>query len=93
MELVQGARSKAELRAIRAGVRAWNADIVHVTSEISSRAVYFVEQHFHAHALRLADALIGATAIELGLPLLTANAKHYKMLNELELITFRPAKS
>ena len=40
--------------------------------------------------LRLADALIGATAIERSLPLATANDKHYRAIEDLVIERFRP---
>lgn len=90
MELVQGMRSKQELRVLRAALGEWNCSIVLVDESISMRAMMYVEQHFHSHALGLADALIGATAVERGLPLLTGNARHYRAIPELVMETFRP---
>ena len=40
--------------------------------------------------MQFADALIGATSVTLGTPLLTGNIKHYKMIKEIDLITFKP---
>jgi predicted nucleic acid-binding protein len=34
--------------------------------------------------------LIGATAISNGLPILTGNDKHYKILKDLQIKKFRP---
>jgi len=57
-----------------------------------SRLCLFVdnEKHFLSHSLRLADALIAATAITCGLPLLTGNDKHYRIIKELTVKLFRP---
>lgn len=90
MELVQGMKNKQELNILRQALRGWNAGIVYLTEEISAKAMFFVEQHFLSHSLELADSLIGASAIACGLPLLTGNTKHYKILKELELLTFQP---
>jgi hypothetical protein len=90
MELVQGMRNKEELRALRLALAYWEADIVHVDEEISSRATFLVEQHYLAGGLRLADALIAATALDLGETLLTANDKHYRSIKQLSLDVFRP---
>jgi len=39
--------------------------------------MFIVEQQFLSHSILLADALIGATAISHGIPILTGNDKHY----------------
>jgi predicted nucleic acid-binding protein len=39
-----------------------------------------MEEHAFTDALQVADALIVATALETGWPLLTGNDKHYKRL-------------
>ena len=38
----------------------------------------------------LLDALIGATAIAYGNPILTGNDNHYKIMNDLQIKEFRP---
>ena len=43
-----------------------------------------------SHGLRLADALMAATAIEAGETLLSANARHYRCVPALPLATFKP---
>lgn len=89
IELVQGMRDKTELRAFRTMLHDWDIAVVLVDEDISARAAFYVEEHFHSSGLRLADALIVATAINRGLPLLTANIKHYKVFQELDLRRFR----
>lgn len=90
MELVQGMRNKAELLALRHAIRAWKTPVLPITEAISNRAMTYVEEHFLSHSLRLGDALIAATAVEHGLPIATANTKHYRVLSELVLRPFRP---
>ncbi len=90
MELVQGMRNKQELNSLRKALRRWNTHLLHISDEISAKAMFFVEQHFLSHSLELADALIGATAIAHGIHLLTGNDKHYKVLRNLQLKRFRP---
>jgi predicted nucleic acid-binding protein len=90
MELVQGMRSKQELNSFRQALHAWNTDILYISEEISAKAMFAVEQHFLSHSIQLADALIGATAINYGLPLLTGNDKHYKIMKGIQLKRFRP---
>ncbi len=90
LELVQGMRNKEELNNLRKALHGWNTKIIHITEEISAKALFSVEQHFLSHSLQLADALIGATAIAYGLPLLTGNDKHYKVMKDIQLKKFRP---
>jgi len=89
MELVQGMRNKKELNSFRKALHAWNAKILYISEEISAKAMFYVEQHFLSHSLQLADALIGATAIARGTPLLTGNDKHYKILKDIQIKKFR----
>ena len=90
MELVQGMRDKNELNNLRRALHAWDSKILYISEEISVKAMFFVEQHFLSHSIQLADALIGATAIFHGVPILTGNDKHYKILKDLQIKKFRP---
>ena len=90
MELVQGMRNKNELNNLRRALHGWNTKILYISEEISIKAMFFVEQHYLSHSLQLADALIGATAISYGVPILTGNDKHYKILKDIQIKKFRP---
>ena len=90
MELVQGMRNKKELNNFRKALLGWNSRILYISEEISVKAMFFVEQHFLAHSVQLADALIGATAVAYGLPILTGNDKHYKVMKDVQIKKFRP---
>ncbi len=90
MELVQGMRNKTELTALETTLINWQATVLLLNENISEIAIMLVKQFFLSHSLMLGDALIAATALNSGLPLLTANNKHYQMINELELLIFRP---
>ncbi|RLC13356.1 MAG: VapC toxin family PIN domain ribonuclease [Deltaproteobacteria bacterium] len=90
MELVQGMRNKKELNSLRQALKIWNTQVLYISENISAKAMFFVEQHFLSHSMQLADALIGATAITYGTPILTANDKHYKVLKDLQIKKFRP---
>ena len=90
MELVQGMRNKNELNNLRSALHAWNTKVLYISEEISVKAMFFVEQHYLSHSIQLADALIGATAISHGLPILTGNDKHYKILKDIQIKKFRP---
>jgi predicted nucleic acid-binding protein len=90
MELVQGMRNKQELRELEKAIQRWNATVVQINEAVSTTASEYVQQHYLSHALELADALIGATAVVNQLPLLTANDKHYKVIQGITIDPFRP---
>lgn len=90
IELIQGVRNKKELNLLQKSIKDWNAKIIYITEEISFKAMFYVEQHYLSHSLQLADALIAATAVSYGTPLLTGNNKHYKMIKNLRLKNFQP---
>ena len=50
-----------------------------------------LDRHALADGLQLGDALIAATALEYGLPLLTSNIKHFSPIEGLSVERFDPA--
>jgi predicted nucleic acid-binding protein len=90
MELVQGMRNKNELNSLREALKTWKSDILYITEEISAKAVFIVEQYYLSHSIQVTDALIGSTGVVCGMPILTANDKHYKVINDLNVKKFRP---
>lgn len=89
MELIQGMKSKAELQTFFSQIKDWNIEIYYITEDITSRAIYYIEEFFLSHNMKLSDALIGATAIRNNDILITANIKHYKHLPNIQLKAFR----
>ncbi|MGD9732950.1 MAG: type II toxin-antitoxin system VapC family toxin [Desulfamplus sp.] len=90
IELIQGMRNKNELRLFKKQIQKWNVDIIQINKEISSRAMFYVEEFALSHSMMLADALIAATVIENSGILITANDKHYKFIPDIEWIKFDP---
>ena len=90
IELVQGLRNKAELNTLRNFLQSRSVPVLHVTESISSTAMFLVEQHHFSHSLGFSDAIIAATAVSHGLPLMTANTKHYRVIENLILKKFLP---
>lgn len=88
MELIQGMKDKNELRRFQKTMRAWNTRVVHIDQEISSRAVFYVQEYSLSHSMMMADALIAATAVQHGERLFTANDKHYRFVPNLEITKF-----
>ena len=90
IELAQGCRDKAELTRLKKGLMARNTEIVPLTPAISQRASALIDELALSHGMRLADALIGATAIELHDTLFTANVKHFSPVDGLRVEAFLP---
>ena len=90
MELAQGCRNKAELKAMQKAFKSSGNDVLPITQNISELACLLVEEHALSHSLFMADALIAATAIIHSLPLLTGNGKHFSAVAGLELRVFKP---
>ena len=87
---MQGVRSKAELQLLRRTVRRSGWRILPLTEAIGHRAMLYIERFGLSHGLRLADALIAASAVEAGGALLTANARHYRCIGEVSLVAYAP---
>jgi len=90
MELVQGLRNKQEQSALHRFLDQLAFDVLPVSEVISQHALFLMEEWRLSHQMLMADALIAATAIEYGTPLLTGNGKHYRFLRSLELEHFKP---
>lgn len=90
IELAQGCRDKAELARLKKGLAARGTEVLPVTPAISQRAAELIDTLALSHNMRLADALIGATALEHHLTLLTANTKHFGAIEGLQIETFAP---
>jgi predicted nucleic acid-binding protein len=90
MELVQGMRNKTEFNRFRKMILSKDIRIIQINEEISSRAIYYVEEYYLSHSLQIADALIASTAVDNGLKLLTGNAKHFRVIKDLNVQNFVP---
>ncbi len=90
IELAQGCRNKDELMRLKKGLAARYVEIVPITPAISDRAAELIDSLALSHGLRLADALIAATAIEQQGTLITANAKHFASVPSLAVEAFKP---
>ena len=90
MELIQGVHDKKEQAVLQKQLKRWSTEIIQINENISTRAMYFVEDYFLSHSMELGDAIIAATALERHERLLTANDKHYKFIPNLVLNMFKP---
>ena len=88
--MAQGCRDKADLARLKKGLAAHNTEIVPITPAISQRAAELIDALALSHRMRLADALIGATAIEIKATLISANVKHFGSVKGLAIEVFKP---
>lgn len=88
MELMGGARNKEDARRAKAMMSDAGFVVVPLNENISHRAALYIEQHALGEGIGLADALIAATAVEHGQPLLTGNVRHFRAIKDLTLRPF-----
>lgn len=84
MELVVGCRNARELSQLQRFLR--GSRIVPTTAAVSRRAYGLVTAFFLSHRLLIANALIAATALELGLTLYTRNVRDFQMIPGLVVV-------
>lgn len=90
IELAQGCRNKRELAQIKKGLAVSRTEVLPISTAISNRAMRLIDTYALSHSLQLGDALIAATALEHGLTVFTANAKHFAPVNDLQVEVFVP---
>jgi predicted nucleic acid-binding protein len=90
LEVLQGMRNKAELLAVKKMLDKRSARLLPVTEAITLRATELMESLTLSHGLQMGDALIAATALDHGLPVLTANVKHFSAVEGLKVEAFLP---
>lgn len=52
------------------------------------KALPLLQQYRLSHGLLIADALIAATAIETKFPLISKNQRHYRFIENLQLLPY-----
>lgn len=83
-ELIQGSKDRRE-QAMAVKICAAFQELT-IDKKISGRALELIEEFYLSHGLLFLDALIGATALENKLVLVTANVKHFRFIKGLQII-------
>ena len=83
-------RNKAELAAVQKMLKHRAATLLPVTEPITLRTIALMGSISLSQGLQMGDALIAATALENGLPVLTANVKHFGTVQGLTVEAFSP---
>jgi predicted nucleic acid-binding protein len=90
MEVIQGMKDKKELKSFQKYLKRWSVDIIQINENISTRAMFLVEDYYLSHSLELGDAIIASTALENQEIVLTGNEKHYKFIPNIQIQKFKP---
>jgi predicted nucleic acid-binding protein len=90
MEVIQGMKDKKELKSFQKYLRKWSVAIIQINENISTKAMFLVENYFLSSSLELGDAIIASTVLENQEILLTGNDKHYKFIPNIQIQKFKP---
>ncbi len=90
MELLQGAKNKAQHKTIKDFLSDFGFTVLPLTENIGHRAAIYIEEYALSCRIRAGDALVAATAVENNLSLASSNAKHFLPIKDLKLRVFRP---
>lgn len=86
LELIVGCENKRELAKLEKFLRRF--EIKPLEASVSQIAADLLKQYRLSHGLLIPDALIAATAIALGLPLLTKNQRDFRFISSLRLLPY-----
>lgn len=90
MELLQGAKNKLQHKNVKNFISDFGFSVLPLSENIGHRALIYVEEYALSSGMRAGDAIIAATAVENNLPVVSSNAKHFKVVRELQLKVFKP---
>lgn len=88
LELIQGSKNKAEIKKIEKLLSFF--DTVHFDRPIALRSIELIRTYSKSRGLRLPDAIIAATCLEIGLKLITFNVKDFRFIKGLEIEAPKP---
>ena len=86
MELIVGCRDRTELRRTERFLRRY--ELLNLEDAISREAIGLLRQYRLSHGLLMPDALIAATALVKGLPLVTQNQRDFRFITNLRLLPY-----
>jgi len=90
MELLQCAKNKIQHKYVKDFLSSFGFTVLPLTENIGHRASIYVEEYTLSSGIRSGDAIIAATAVENNLILASSNLKHFRVVKELQLKSFRP---
>ena len=90
MELLQGAKNKVQHRYVKDFITSFGFIVLPLSENIGHRASIYIEEYALSSGMRSGDALIAATAVENNMPLVSSNAKHFRVIKDIKLKIFNP---
>ena len=90
MELLQTAKKSQHHQYTADFLSSFGFVVLPLTEKIGHRALIYLEEYTLSHGLKAGDAIVAATAVENNLTLVSSNAKHFKVIKDLELRVFKP---
>jgi hypothetical protein len=90
MELLQNAKNKTQHKYTKDFLTAFGFIVLPLTENIGHRASIYVEEYTLLSSLGSGDAIIAATAVENNMILASSNAKHFRVIKELQFKAFKP---
>ena len=84
IELIQGAKDKAEVRIIEKYLTKYQ--LIYFDKIISQTSIDLIRRYSKSHNLMLGDAIIAATCLENNLTLITYNVKDFRFINGLKIL-------
>ena len=78
MELLQGSRNKNELINLKTFLEEMDFNMLPLTENTGHRASIYMEQYVLKSGMRMADALIAATALVHGMTVVTRNVADFE---------------
>lgn len=86
MELLIGCRSKAELRSTERFLQRFQ--LLRLNEQACDQAVELLRQYRLSHGLLIPDAMIAATAMIQGHPLISKNQRDFRFIEGLRLLMY-----
>ncbi|VEN72773.1 putative nucleic acid-binding protein, contains PIN domain [Candidatus Desulfarcum epimagneticum] len=90
MELLQCAKNKTQHKKTKDFLKSFGFVVLPLTENIGHRASIYVEEYTLSSSIRSGDAIIAATAVENNMTLSSSNVKHFRVIRDLRLKTFKP---
>ena len=90
MELLQHARNKTQHKYTKDFLTSFGFLVLPFTENIGHRASIYVEEYTLSSSLGATDAIIAATAVENNMTLASSNVKHFRVIKDLQLKSFKP---